>query len=92
MEPRPGIESSSAPTTRRIDGTMVRIRSTRSTRSARSTANGPLEGTSAMPTTAKSKILHGSRKKRSRWAMIRSRISITNTPRMILSIVSRISP
>ena len=63
MDPSPGIAASSAPTTRRIEGTMVSRRSTRSTRRARSTANGPLAGISAMATTVKSNTLQGSRQK-----------------------------
>ena len=58
---------------------MVSTRSTRSTRKARSTANGPLAGTSAIATTAKSNTLHGSRKNAVRQAISRRPISSTNT-------------
>ena len=47
----PGSEVTSPPTTRFNDGTAVISRSTRSMRSARSTENGPVAGTSAIPTT-----------------------------------------
>ncbi len=60
------MADSSAPTTRRIDGTMVTMRITRSTRRARRTLNGPLAGTSAMATTVKSNRLQGSRKNAAR--------------------------
>lgn len=63
MEPSPGIAVSSAPTTLRIDGTVV---SSRSTRKAHNTAKGPTAGTRAMATTVKSNTLYGSRQKASR--------------------------
>ena len=58
---------------------MVSTRNTRSTLSARSTAKGPLAGTSAMATTARSNTLHGSRKKAPRKATMRRTISTVNT-------------
>ncbi len=67
IEPSPGIADNSAPTTRRIDGTMVTMRITRNTRKARRMLNGPLAGTRAMATTLKSNRLQGSRKNAARW-------------------------
>ena len=63
MDIKPGIAPSSAPTTRRMDGTMVSSRITRNTRSARSTASWPVAGSRAMVTTTKSNTLQGSRQK-----------------------------
>ena len=51
-------------TTWRICGTTDISRSTRRIRSARSTENGPLAGTRAMPTTTKSKMFQPERKER----------------------------
>ena len=64
MDAMPGIAASSPDTTRRMDGTCDTSRSTRSTRRARTTENGPDAGMSAIPTTVRSNRLHGSRKKR----------------------------
>ncbi len=58
-------------------------RSTRRMRSARSTEKVSVAGTSAIPTTRKSKMLQGSRKKAKRWTMMRAAISTTNTARMM---------
>ncbi|MDT7801955.1 MAG: hypothetical protein QOI78_5388 [Actinomycetota bacterium] len=62
IDAMPGIAASSPETTFRMDGTTEISRSTRSTRSDRSTANGPVAGITAMPTTSRSKTFQLSRK------------------------------
>ncbi len=64
IEPSPGSALMSPPTTLRSEGTTEISRRTRRMRRARSTVNGPDAGMSAMATIEKSKIDHGSRKKR----------------------------
>ena len=63
IEAMPGIAASRPETTLRIDGTTEISRSTRSTRNDRRTANGPVAGITAMPTTSRSKTFQLSRKK-----------------------------
>ena len=78
----PGSEDSRASTTRRMFGLIEISRSTRNTRSARSTANGPLDGTRATPTTRQSNTAHGSRSKPRPRATKRSASSRINTARI----------
>ena len=88
----PGSAASSPETTRLRVGTAVMSRSTRKTRSARSTENVSVAGTSAMPTTTRSNTLHGSRKNATLWTVMRAVSSITNTARMMRSTSSSAGP
>ena len=65
IDPMPGSAFNRPPMTLRKEGTTLTSRSTRMMRSARSTANAPVVGMSAIPTTIKSKILQGLLKKES---------------------------
>nr|WP_228833060.1 hypothetical protein [Nocardia brasiliensis] len=62
IEPIPGSAASRFVTTRRILGVADTNRSARRIRNARNTDKPPEAGSSATPTTAKSKQFHGSRK------------------------------
>ena len=83
MDISSGTAPSRAATTRRIEGTMVKTRSTRKTRKALKTLKGPDAGTNAIPTTTKSKIFHRSLKKDKRWICRRTAFLNRNTKKSL---------